>query len=204
MKALTTKITAALAALLFAASAYADIGSAGAADVTLDGRPADAFAFAEGWNPHAGPDGDTSGFGSTFDAFGSGPWQLLDKYDHTEGFSNMGQLTFTFSETTGTMGDWSVTNTSATMMMTLDLVFAIHAGNQGGAWLFDNETILPGQTLDGTWRIMWENGGGNHPDFSNLALFGRDIVLTPVPEPATYGMLLLGIGALALRRRGMS
>jgi hypothetical protein len=52
------------------------------------------------------------------------------------------------------MGLWSVTNTSTTMMMTLDLVFAIHAGNQGGAWLFDNESILPGQTLDGTWRII--------------------------------------------------
>lgn len=204
MKAVATKLTAALAALLFAASAYADIGSASAADVTLDGRPADAFAFASGWNPHAGPNGDTSGFGSTFDAFGSGEWQLLDKYDHNEGFSNMGQLTFTFSETTGTMGDWSVTNTSATMIMTLDLVFAIHAGNQGGAWLFDNETIMPGETLDGTWQIMWENNGGNHPDFSNLTLFGRDMVLTPVPEPATYGMLLLGLSALALRRRGKS
>jgi hypothetical protein len=204
MKALATKLTAALAALLFAASAYADIGSASVNDVTLDGRPADAFAFAAGWNPHAGPNGDTSGFGSTFDAFGTGAWELLDRYDHQDGFDNTGLLTFTFNETTGTMGEWSVTNTSTTMIVTLDLVFAIQAGGDGGAWLFDNETILPGQTLDGTWQIMWENGGGNHPDFSNLTLFGRDMVLTPVPEPATYGMLLLGLGALALRRRGKS
>lgn len=204
MKAFATRITAALAALLFAASAYADIGSASVNDVTLDGRPADAFAFASGWNPHAGPDGDTSGFGSTFDAFGTGAWEVLDKYDHQDGFDNTGLLTFTFNETTGTMGDWSVTNTSATMIVTLDLVFAIHAGGDGGAWLFDNETIQPGETLDGTWRILWENGGGNHPEFSNLTLFGRDMVLTPVPEPATYGMLLLGLGALALRRRGKS
>ncbi|GGY95854.1 PEP-CTERM sorting domain-containing protein [Pseudoduganella plicata] len=51
---------------------------------------------------------------------------------------------------------------------------------------------------------MWENNGGNHPDFSSFTLFGRDIVLKPVPEPATYGMLLLGLGALALRRWGKS
>ncbi|GGY95845.1 hypothetical protein GCM10007388_31560 [Pseudoduganella plicata] len=38
----------------------------------------------------------------------------------------------------------------ATTIAGLDLVFALHAGNEGGAWLFDNETILPGQTLDGT------------------------------------------------------
>lgn len=204
MKTLVSKCTAVLAALMFAASAYANISSASVNDVTLDGRPADAFAFATGWNPHAGPMGDTSGFGTTFDPYGSGAWTLLDKYDHNQAFSNTGQLHFTFSETTGTMGLWSVTNTSATMMMTLDLVFAIHAGNQGGAWLFDNETIMPGQTLDGTWQIQWDNNGGNHPDFSNLTLFGRDIVLTPVPEPATCGMLLLGLGALALRRRGKS
>jgi hypothetical protein len=203
MKTLLQKLAAFAATMAFALNACAAIGSASAADVTLDGQPADAFAYQDGWNPHAGPNGDTSGFGTTFDSYGTGPFSLLDKYDHSQGFSNMGMLTFAFSEITGTNGTWSVTNTSGTNMVTLDLVFAIHAGNQGGAWLFDNETIMPGQTLSGTWRIMWTVGQGNHPDFSNLTLFGRDIVTTPVPEPQTQAMLLVGLmlTALTLRRK---
>jgi hypothetical protein len=208
MKTLVQRFTAGLAAtlasLVLAASAHAAIGSASAADVTLDGQPADAFAFADGWNPHAGPNGDTSGFGTAFDTYGTGSWQLLDRADHSNGFANTGQLNFTLTETTGTMGLWTVTNTSATTIMTLDLVFAIHAGGQGGAWLFDDQTIMPGQTLDGTWQIQWLNNGGNVPDFSNVTIFGRDIVLTPIPEPGEYAMLVAGLGLLALRRRGKS
>lgn len=205
MNTLIRKMAAAAAIFAFALNAYADIGSASAADVTLDGQPADAFAYQDGWNPHAGPNGDTSGFGTAFDAFGTGPWELLDKYDYNNGFSNTGKLTFTFMETAETYGTWTVTNTSTTHIVTLDLVFAIHAGNQGGAWLFDNQTIMPGQTLPGTWSILWTVGmAGSHPDFSNLTLFGRDMICTPVPEPAAYGMLLAGLvltGAVARRRR---
>ncbi|AVR97342.1 PEP-CTERM sorting domain-containing protein [Pseudoduganella armeniaca] len=63
---------------------------------------------------------------------------------------------------------------------------------------------MPGQTLDGTWQILWLNSGGNVPDFSNVTMFGRDIVLTPIPEPGAYAMLMAGLGLLALRRRGKS
>ena len=37
-------------------------------------------------------------------------------------------------------------------------------------------------------------------DFSNLPLFGRDMITTQVPEPETYGMLLAGLvdGAVVL------
>jgi hypothetical protein len=47
------------------------------------------------------------------------------------------------------------------------------------------------------------DGAGNSPGFSNLTLFARDMVTTPVPEPETYGMLLAGLGVLGLvaRRR---
>ncbi|QGZ38443.1 putative secreted protein with PEP-CTERM sorting signal [Pseudoduganella flava] len=202
MKTLLQRVAAVAAMLAFALNASAAIGSAGAADVTLAGQPADAFAYQDGWNPHAGPGGDTSGFGTAFDGLGAGPFTLLDRYDHTDGFSNTGMLTYTFTETTGTSGMWSVTNTSATQMVTLDLVFAIHAGNQGGAWLFDDQMIMPGATLTGDWRILWTVGQGNHPDFSNLTLFGRDIATTPVPEPQAPAMLLAGLAltALALRR----
>lgn len=204
MKSLSQKLTLAAASLLLATSASAAIGTASAADVTLDGSPADAFAYQAGWNPHAGPNGDTSGFGTTFDSFGTGSWTLLDRMDTTSGFSNTGTLNFSFAEITGTNGTWSVTNTSATQALQLDLVFAIHAGNQGGAWLFDDQTVLASQTLDGTWMINWTvgQGQGNSPDFSNATIFAREI--TPVPEPATYGMLLAGlgvVGAIARRRK---
>ncbi|WBS00831.1 PEP-CTERM sorting domain-containing protein [Pseudoduganella sp. SL102] len=203
MKLLVQKLAAASAILAFAFNAHAAIGSASAADVTLDGQAADAFAYEAGWNPHAGPNGDTSGFGTAFDGTGTGSFSLLDKYDHSSEFANLGPLTFTFVDATGTQGLWTITNTSTTTNITLDLVFAIHAGNQGGAWLFDNQTVLAGQSLQGDWEILWTvgQGQGNSPDFSNLTLFSRDVVTTPVPEPGTYAMLLAGLAVTAVVRR---
>lgn len=205
MKKLPQKLAAAAAACLLAGSAFADIGTASVNDVTLNGSPADAFAYQAGWNPQAGPNGDTSGFGTTFDAYGTGSaWDLLGKKDGNAPFSTTGPLSFTLSGS-GSSGTWTVTNTSATQNIQLDLVFALHAGNQGGAWLFDNQAIAAGQTLNGTWQMNWTVGNnGAHPDFSNATIFGRDMATTPVPEPATYGMLLAGlglVGAIARRRR---
>lgn len=206
MKTLLQRLAAAAAIFAFALNAHAAIGSASAADVTLDGQPADAFVYQDAWNPHAGPNGDTSGFGTAFDGFGTNSFNLLDKYDHDDGFTNAGPLTFTFTESTPTSGLWTVTNTSATSNITLDLVFAIHAGNQGGAWLFDDQTILAGETQQGTWQIGWTVGANNaNPAFSNLTLFERDMVMTPVPEPGTYAMLLAGLMVTSLvvaRKRG--
>ncbi|WP_338763739.1 PEP-CTERM sorting domain-containing protein [Massilia sp. METH4] len=206
MKSLTQRLAAAAAILVFAVSfnAHAAIGDASVDDVTLDGQPADAFAYQAGWNPHAGPNGDTSGFGTTFDAYGTGEFELLDRADLNEGFANTGTLTFTITGTDGDGGQWTVTNTSALDIITLDLVFALHAGNQGGAWLFDNQIIMPGETLQGDWRIEWTVGAGNTPDYSNVTIFGRDIVTTPIPEPGTYAMLLAGlfVTGAAMRWKG--
>ena len=48
---------------------------------------------------------------------------------------------------------------------------------------------------DGTWRIEWFTGNNMaNPDFSNLALFARDVAA--VPEPGEYAMLLAGLGLL--------
>ncbi|MGZ8260864.1 MAG: FxDxF family PEP-CTERM protein, partial [Caldimonas sp.] len=55
----------------------------------------------------------------------------------------------------------------------------------------------------GTWTIEWLNDGENIPDFSNLTLFARDVVTTPIPEPETYALLLGGLGLMGFvaRRR---
>jgi hypothetical protein len=204
MKQFTRHLAAVAATLLsfnLNATAHAAVADASSADATLAGSSADAFVFVSGWNPHAGRDGNASGLAPAFDPYGSGPWILLDKYDHRSDFRNLGPLRFAFSETTTTTGLWSVTNTSATTGVTLDLALAMHAGSPGAAWLFDDQMIMPGQTLDGTWEVRWTNRAGVPPDFSSLALFGRDVVLAPVPEPGAVGMLLVGLGVLLLRRR---
>ena len=69
--------------------------------------------------PHAGPNGDTSGFGNTFDSYGSGTWTLLDKLDMGAGFSNAGALQFAFAMAGGTGGTWSVHNTGAVSMASM-------------------------------------------------------------------------------------
>ncbi len=195
------KLALAATGVFLAASAFGatGIGNTSADDVTLGGFDSDAYVFAAGWNPHAGLSGDTSGFGTAFDAYGSGPWSLLDKYDLNAVFGNSGVLQFGFAMNSGSTGTWSVHNTGAANMV-LDLVFAMHAGDAGAGFLFDNQAINAGQTLNGTWRIEWFTGNNNaYPDFSNLALFARDV--SAVPEPGEYGMLLAGLGVLGLLAR---
>jgi len=204
MCAIGKNLALAAASLLLAASALGatSIGNTSADDVTLGGSDADAFVFAAGWNPHAGMNGNTSGFGTAFDPYGSGPWSLLDKYDMNAVFNNSGTLQFGFAMNSGTSGTWSVHNTGAANKV-LDLVLAMHAGDGGAGFLFDNQAINAGQTLNGTWRIEWFTGNNMaYPDFSNLALFAREV--SAVPEPGEYGMLLAGLGLLGLLARRRS
>jgi hypothetical protein len=209
MEALAKKFAVAAGSMLLAASAFGEttIGNTTVDDVTLDAQNADAFVFTAGWNPQAGQFGNTSGFGTAFDAYGSGDWTLLGKHEGSgSGFSTTSSLDFTFDVGDGHTGTWSIRNTSATQAVSLDLALALKAGDGAGAFLFDNQALSAGQTLSGTWRIDWFTGNNQaNPDFSNLTLFGREMdgISSPAPEPGEYAMLLAGLGVLGLvaRRR---
>jgi hypothetical protein len=128
-------------------------------------------------------------------------------------------LAFTFSlDASKKSGSWSVTNTNQNADVTLDLVFAMHTGGGSGAWLFDNHTFLAGTTQGGSWIQRILNNGNQAGAFSNLTLFGSGLKLTPkepskvpgtpvdLPEPATLGTLMLGLGMAGYmsRRRKQS
>jgi hypothetical protein len=179
-----------------------------ATDVALNSSASNAYAYSS-VNPG---NGSTAGFATAFAATGTGSWSVLEKVEQSGTLTDYSSLLdFSFTNTTGTSGTWTITNTSTTLDATLDLAVAIHASNASTAFLFDNQAIAAGQTVTGSWAITWENNGGNVPGFSNLVLFGRDLstsaVLTPmqpVPEPGTLAMLLSGfalLGGVAYRRR---
>ena len=91
--------------------------------------------------------GNTSGFAGDF---GVGAWSLLGKVTTRSGSSVLDGVTFTwdFVQTTGTTGTWTL---EADQNVTLDLVFAMHASNRSGAFLFDDQSVFaetPGHVVD--------------------------------------------------------
>jgi hypothetical protein len=209
MESIAKKFALAASSMLLAASAFGatTIANTSADDVKLDAQASDAFVFTPAWNPQAGPNGDTSGFGAAFDGYSSGAWTLLGKNEggSSAGFGLGTGLNFSFTVDTGTTGTWTVTN-SASQNVSLDLVLALKAANGAAAFLFNNQSINAGQTLSGTWHIDWFTGNNEaNPDFSNVTMFGRDFsgVAPPVPEPGGYAMLLAGLGLIGFvaRRR---
>jgi len=183
---------------LAAACSGSNVGGASTDDVTFAGAASDQCVIS-GVNPQSGPHGDTSGFASTF---GGGAWSLLAKLTTTAGNASLGGVNFawTFAQTTGTLGTWSLTADKA---IDFDLVFAMHASNNSGAFLFNDESLLANEVNGGTWKIEWLNNGGNVPNYSNVTLFARDITAA-VPEPETYALFLAGLGMMgfmAKRRR---
>ena len=190
---------AGVVASLFASTAYAaactgiNVGTSQTSDVTFAGLASDGCVIS-GVNPAQGPNGNTSGFSPA--PFGTG-WSLLGKVETSSGAASFGGVNFTwgFNSSNGT---WSL---KADQNVTLDLVFAMHASDHSGAFLFDDQPLVGNVVTPGTWSIHWLNNGGQVPDFSNLELFARDAVTTPVPEPETYALFLAGLGMMGFMAR---
>lgn len=207
MKARTSLGALAAAGLLLAttSSVAADctgvsVGNAKTTDVTLGAASATACDIAT-VNPQQGANGNTSGFSDNY----GGGWTLLAKITSpTQMASHDGvDYAISFSQTSDTAGTWTIT---ASQAVTVDLVFAMHASNHSGAFLFDDAMLPAASALNGSWNIAWLNNGGQVPDYSNLTIFARDQTLNPVPEPESWAMLLAGLGAVGAiaRRRARS
>ena len=171
------------------------LGTSSTSNVTLGGTASDQCVIS-GVNPQQGPNGNTSGFDGTF----GGGWSLLGKVTSNSGSNSLGgvNFTWTFAQTTGTTGTWSLTTDKNAMF---DLVFAMHASNHSGAFLFDNELTTAAVVDPGTWTIRWLNNGQQVPDFSNLTLFARNVAVRAVPEPGSSALVLAALAAMTLASR---
>lgn len=167
------------------------LGNALASDVTLGGISASSLVYGAGINPQQGANGNTSGFAGAYAGSGSGDWDSLVKFSGT---GNLGAASSLLSGLTLTMGfgltdmrhgTWSITNTNQSNNLSLDLVFAMHTGGGSGSWLFDNYVLGAGSTAQGTWALNLLNNGGQLADYSNLTLFARNAVATPLPVAAS-------------------
>lgn len=80
-------------------------------------------------------------------------------------------------------------------------VSAADRGNKTGLFYREASGALPGQTATlQFWLSMERVGGGDNDGYADNLNF----TLTPVPEPATYGLMALGllaVGVAARRRR---
>ncbi|UMR31028.1 PEP-CTERM sorting domain-containing protein [Massilia sp. MB5] len=197
------------AAFVLAGAAQAGtIGAASLDDVTLGGNATAYWADALNYYG-SNPGSDASSFAAAFAGYGNGgAWSLMGTAQGNSFSVANSAFNYSFSKNAGNQsGTWSITNLSAAQVV-LDLAFSMHTGDAGTAFLFDNQAIGAGQTLQGSWKIEWLNNADKIPNFSNMNLFGRDLsggagagaaaAITAVPEPATWAMLLTGLCGIGL------
>ena len=157
----------------FAASAPAPTSAPhDTSDVTFAGFASDACVIS-GANPQAGPNGDTSGFtalrrqaghcwarspssgSKTLDGVNFN-WRLHADDRHDRHLDPGGRQNVTLTSCSRCMRRTTAVPSCST-------------------------TRRLAASTPGTWEIDWLNNGGQVPDYSNLTLFARDIVTTPVP-----------------------
>ncbi|UTY58007.1 PEP-CTERM sorting domain-containing protein [Massilia sp. erpn] len=195
------------AAFVLAGAAQAGtIGAASLDDVTLGGSTNAYWSDALNYYG-SNPGNDANSFAAAFAGYGSGAWSLLGTAQGNSFTVVNSAFNYSFSKNAGNQdGTWSITNLGAAVV--LDLAFSMHTGDAGTAFLFDNQVIGAGQTLQGSWKIEWLNNAGKIPNFSNMNLFSRDLgsaagagaaaAIAAVPEPATWAMFLAGLGGIGL------
>lgn len=212
------KFLLAMTMLAIAGSAYAargaSAGQSSAADATLAGNTANAYVWSNGLNPNQYPNGNTAGFSASFAqeaASSQSTWSLVGaaagNVDSASASISGANLTWGFTKpsTNTSPGTFWIESDKA---ITLDLTLAVHAANESGAWLFNDLSLAANTALNGSYSIKWVNNGGKVPGFSNVALFARDVSITPVknivspvPEPDTWAMVAASLGVLGFAAR---
>ncbi len=152
-----------------------------------------------------------------------GPGGNVNAAQMNAGAGVFGSTSWSLLDSIGSASVGSGTQTSAGGLFS----FTYNAGLQGGTWSLDSAWdwgaglyafVIKGATdnavylmdknaTSGSWNVLdLLNNGGNHPDLSNVRLFGTTALVpatpAPIPLPAA-GLLLVGAlgGLAALRRR---
>lgn len=163
------------------------VGGADTTDFTFRGSASDACLIL-GENTGAG----NFNLGNPFPTFGGDSFvRLATEPDASDSLLGL-DFTLSFARDSGNKsGSWTLSWTGGPE--SIDLALAIHAGGRSGVFLFNDQALAADSNGTGTWRIEWLNNGGQIPDFSNIAIYGRQGDVS-VPEPAA--LALLGLGGL--------